>query len=384
MDTILTIVALVLIFSLLVFIHELGHFLAAKFVGVPVEEFALGFGRNLWKKEFRGTTYKLNLFPLGGYVQLEGEDRKGDSPQSFHKQPLRNKIIVFCAGVVMNLLLAIILFAGYLHISNYNTQIVNVVGFNFLGTEKVTSVYPIIIRALNADSALQNKVNVGEAITAIANRRFTDLTGFRAILGEYVGQTTNLTILNLEQGTERDIQVKLSSNADSILGVAIVPPKFGFYQIKYPVNLFSAIAHTYNMAAYQLPAVGGLISKSFQESDASYAAQSVSGIVGVSAVVNQLVITKEFLQLLNLTALVSVSLAVVNLLPLPILDGGQVLIAVIERSRRKKLSDTALNRLNIASFAFIVLLTLAVTLKDLWQFDVFNQIANFVRKVLSI
>lgn len=384
MSTIITILLLLIVFSLLVFVHELGHFLAAKLTKVPVEEFALGFGPKLWSKEFKGTLYRFNLIPLGGYVKLFGEeDRNLPSQNAFGNKRFREKFVVLIAGVFMNVLLAIALFAIYLPISNYRTQIVKIADFEFRGAV-TNSYFPIIITRVEQGSPADGKLSTDEAIIGLSGERIKDYEQFKSILAKNAGKSIPVEVINLKNSEISKVEVKLRTGTDGLLGIGVSLSQYPFYDIAYPNSITSAIWHTYNMAAYQVPAIGELISKSVRESDPSYAAQSVSGIIGVSAVVGELVAAEQFWQIVNLAALISLSLALVNLLPLPILDGGQILIAFIERIRRKKLGERTIGIVNSVSLVFIVALTIVISLKDLWQFNALGNIMESVRKVLGI
>ena len=113
-NIIITLVAFFVLISLLVFVHELGHFLAAKFFKVYVREFAIGFGKTVWSKQWRGTKYAVRLVPLGGFVELEGEVSTTDNPNAFRNKRAYQKIIILMAGVFMNIAFASILFAIFL------------------------------------------------------------------------------------------------------------------------------------------------------------------------------------------------------------------------------------------------------------------------------
>src|SRR5438105_4150320 len=118
MNFFLTVFFLLLNISILVFVHELGHFLAAKISGIPVQEFAIGFGPKIVSKTMGGTIYSLNLLPIGGFVQLEGET-EDLGPNSFRNKKFRYKAFVLLAGVTMNILLAIVLLAFFLNLNGY-------------------------------------------------------------------------------------------------------------------------------------------------------------------------------------------------------------------------------------------------------------------------
>lgn len=384
MSAVLTIILLVAVFCLLVFVHELGHFLAAKAVKIPVEEFALGFGPKLWSKRYKGTVYRLNIIPLGGYVKLFGEgDQSQADKNAFGNKRFREKFLVLVAGVCMNLILAALLFAIYLPASGFRTQVVKITDFNFL-LANTSAYYPVVVTLVEPGGPSASKLNVGDAIIGLGGERFSNYEQFKSILANNAGNSLLVETIDLVSGEISQKEVNLRKGTEALLGIGISLSQYEFYDLSYPASIVSALAHTYNMAAYQLPAISELIGRSLRESDPSYAAQSVSGVVGVSAVVGELVAAEQFLQIVNLSALISLSLALVNLLPLPILDGGQVVLAAVERLRRRKISERVLGFVNSASLIFIILLTVAITLKDLWQFNALGNIVESVRKVLGI
>lgn len=389
MTALLTIIALLLIFSIVVFIHEFGHFAAAKLSGVHVEEFSIGFGRKLFSKVYKGTDYQIRAIPLGGYVKLEGEertDKDGKSKDSsFQEKSFPIKFFVFIAGIVMNIILAIVVFTIYLPSIDYKVELVDLVDHSFAGTESVESLYPMVILDFAEESAAREAgLQIEDRIVQVEGEYFQSVEEFQDLLYQNRGSTVEIGVYNIEVKEVLYTSVDLPEKEEAIMGVSITYFDYPFYLIEYRNNIVSAIAHTYNMFTYQFPAIGSLINRSFEESDPSYAAQSVNGVVGVSAVVNAFIIQEQFLMLLNLVGLISISLALFNILPIPILDGGQIAISALESIRGRKFSTKVIEMINFGSFVFVIILTIAITLKDIWQFEVVQSLIDNVRKIFGI
>ena len=381
MTAILTTISLILIFGLLVFVHELGHFVAAKLVGVKVEEFSLGFGPKLVGIKRGETEYMIKYLPLGGYVKLEGEER--DANRGFHNRALWQKAVVLLAGVTMNVLLAVFLLALYLPGVDYSVQIVNLVEYDFVGAESVNRYYPIYVGEIQAGSAAAaNGINTGDLIVSVEGQKFSSEGEFKEVLAVNAGEIVQVDLF--KAGDTRITSIEAELDSEGKLGVAYAPPRYGLYVVNYPNNITAAISHTLNLFGYQVPAISSLVNRSIVESDPSHAGNSVSGFVGVSAAVNQFVEASDFIGLVNLAAVISISLALVNLLPLPILDGGQLLLVIIESGRGKRFSEESIGKVSIISFVVIMALSLLITIKDVVQFDVISSVLNSFRNGVGI
>jgi regulator of sigma E protease len=393
MEQIQTVIAVVIIFGLLVGIHELGHFLAAKLSGVHVEEFAIGFGPKLWQRNFRGTLYRINLLPFGGFVKLEG-DQPGDAPTegSFVSKPLRVKLFIFFAGVIMNVILAIVLYAFYLHLNNYIVGYQQISDFHFVGAEQASSAPAgIIVSNVQADSPATNKLESGDVISNINDTKIESSSQFLQALSDNQGKTVDLkvwrTVKDTAQISEIDVNVTLRNKQvdgdKPLLGISLNYADRGFFLLKYPTSALSALPHTWNMFWYQLSAIGKFIEQSVQQKSIQPLAEQVGSVVEVVDVINQIISVGLVIELINLTAIVSLTLAFFNLLPVPIFDGGQALIAVIEKIKGKPLKPETLNLIYLVSVVFLVILTVLLVIKDAIQIQLLNNVVNTIKGILG-
>lgn len=388
MTFILTILIFALIITILVSIHEFGHFAAAKLSGVAVQEFAIGFGPTIWKKHFRGTDYKFNIFPLGGYVQLEGET-DASNPHAFRNTKLKIKAFVLMAGIVMNLILAIFLLQIYLGNNGYRFAIPKLVDYQFTNTQFQQSFYPLIVSFVDPEGPSVGKFQENEAIIAANGIEFSSMNEFLQILKDNQNREVEFQFIDFQnfEISKRNIMLGSADENGSILKVGLVPydSQSGkkTYFLKYNEGLGAGSSMTYDAFIYQFKALGGIFSNAFSTGNYQEVSNSVGGLPAIGNQVGQLVEFQAYDVLIPLTALFSVNLAMFNILPFPALDGGQLLFAVIEKLRRKKFSDQFLNRINFAGFVLLMSLGLLVTLKDIIQLNWIGNIIEGVKNILG-
>ncbi len=313
--------------SVLILVHELGHFWAAKWFGVGVEEFGIGFPPKIWAKKIGETIYSLNWIFLGGFVKLYGEF--GDAgPKSFVTQAAGKKIIVIVAGVLMNFI------AGWLIMS----------AVFWLGAPPVI----MISQVLPGSPA------------AVAGLKSGDL-----VLG-YQGPDKLVEFVNSNRGKEIEIKVQRRSDTlnfkvtprletppgEGALGIALQGgglPRQGF--------LLGLSQGLINSAAI----VGAIFSGLYQ---IVLAPENIVGPVGIFDIA---VSTGQigWVYVLQLLALISLNLAVLNILPIPALDGGRLLFIIIEKIRGRAFTPYFETKANTFGFAFLITLIVIVTLKDI-------------------
>lgn len=469
MEFILTVFLFILILGFLIFIHELGHFTAAKLSGIPVIEFAIGFGPILIERHYKGTHYRLRALPLGGFVNLEGENSDKD-PNGFRNRSFPIKFFVLIAGIVMNFLTAIVLLAIFLGSRNNVFFVENFSEYNFSNVENQYSFYPIIIYDADTDYGWEgfsdelidtiveldgNKIeNVADFLEFIDNNRgeslnatflnidnleltesvikigdlpygylpsyvtnveptsrsygiieegerivginetfFTKRGDFLNALNENKGTTATFSFIS-ENGEIYTKDIELADVESSILEVEFVyddglaydamsDSKNDIYFIKYNSNILAPVSMTYDVSVYQLKSLGSMVSNSVSSGDFSEVSNAVGGPVSVGGVVGQVVDSGLYDTLIPLTAFISISLAVFNILPLPALDGGQIVLSFVETVRRKKISDEWVNRINLAGFAFIIILSILIFVKDIHQYNVVGDIIEKIRNIFG-
>jgi regulator of sigma E protease len=312
---------LLLILVPLVLFHEFGHFLMARLSGIKVLEFGLGFPpRAKVLGHDHETEYTLNYLPIGGFVRLEGEETASDDPRAFTNAPLAKQLIVLVAGVAMNLLMAFVLFF--------------VVAWAFNPV-----VEPTISSVVTGSPAAAVGLQAGDSLVSIDGRTHsvlefsgTDSTlAWRQDLLDHGGQTVDLVVADAS-GRQRTVAVTLRvpTGNEGALGVGIG----GFTLADAAGNPVAAVglAFTGTTRAVNL-IIGALVNIAQQfASNPTQGPAGVQGPVGIASDVGQVVSQPDALMLLLLMAAVlSANLALVNILPIPVLDGGKMVIMVVKR-----------------------------------------------------
>ncbi len=328
----------VLLFLILVIIHEFGHFIAAKLFKVKVNEFAVGFGPKLLAKKWGETTYKLNLIPLGGYCAMEGEDEESADDGAFcNKAPFKRFIIVV-AGAVFNLIFGLIIVAVILAGQS---------------TFTTTTVAKFHENAVSVNYGLQ----VGDVITHVDGRRM------------YTTNDLSYAFSGVENGTI-DMVVKRNGESVTLNGVqfdheeenGIDYIKVDFYVLAQEKNLGAFIGETFKTTFSYVRTIWFSL---IDLITGKYGLSAMSGPVGLTVAIGS--VAKQSLKnLLPIIALITVNLGVFNLLPLPALDGGRLVFILFEMIFRKKVPEKFEGVVHGIGFALLLILMLIVTAKDIW------------------
>jgi regulator of sigma E protease len=529
LNILITLFLSILVIGVLVFIHELGHFFVAKKSGVVVQEFAFGFGRKLFSKKYKGTDYRINLFPFGGYVKMLGDvdgssfvrieakatpkedkafalkllkENKLDPVKNsydeietffdsqkekldkesfervenyFYKDYIPNhpgnydniktykKIAIVSAGVVMNFLFGIILFYVYFAFTGQYTDLKKIgnpvffgaelsnppVLMNIYGTDNfspslvikadgklvnnfaeldslvkenynksiklelydfsvnkyiessyildgdgIKSSYDadyygkVQIAAVQADSFAQKSgILPGILVYEIAGEKTDNSTKLKSIVEANKGKTVEMKFINL-RGIDEKVTLALPNveNGKVVLGVSLsdtdesMKSLTEIMRVSYEKNsVYSGVLHSVNMAIYNFTAMGELINQSVKEKDITPVSSSVSSVFAISDIFYSFVKMGNFIEVINMSALVSITLAIMNILPIPLFDGGQLLFIAIEKIRGgKKLSSKTQERIGGTVFYILIGLSILIVIKDFIQFDWINRIINLI------
>lgn len=343
----LTIVAFVLIIGILVFVHELGHFTVAKLSGVRVEEFGMGFPPRLFKVKKGTTVYSINLIPFGGFVKLLGEEGESTAKDSFASKKSRVKLPIIAAGVIMNFILAgVLLSIGY----GIGMPPIRLNPDNLPG-KKVNTV--VVASVLDGSVAKSSGLKAGDQIVGFSSgEEFTDFTSVNK------GKTIDLN-LKTESGEEFSKKITLGEG-DYPLGVGLADlatVKMGFFDSIY-YGFKELFLTTYFVLQMLLVFLGQLFSK-FQLS------KDVAGPVGIFNITGQAV-EYGIVYVLQLAAILSINLGLVNFIPFPALDGGRALLIFLQGLFKKKIIKTEVeNIMNLVGFALIILLITTITVREL-------------------
>lgn len=348
----LTILIFVAILVILILIHEFGHFLVAKLTGVKVEEFAFGFPPRLFSIKKGDTRYSFNLIPLGGYVSLFGENEAIKSPGSYYSKSILQKIAIVGTGVLMNFLLAIVVLT---------------IGFTVGMTPLVSD--PATLSGQKTSQVMIADVAPNSPAAGIGLEPGNILEGFSAPsdLQEFTkthkGQTVDLKVWKNSQ--LETLPVKLADQ-DVALGVGVV----SVTKVKQslPQAFVTATVEVGRSIKTIFEVLWGIIKSLFTTGSAGEAGAGLVGPVGVyNFTASALKI--GWIYVLQLLAIISINLGIINILPFPALDGGKILFLALEGIfRRKVVRQEVENLIHTIGFIILIVLILAITFRDIFRF----------------
>lgn len=328
-------IKIIFLLGLLVFIHEGGHFIVAKLCRVKVNEFAIGFGKTIWKKQGKETVYELKLIPLGGFVRMEGEEERSDASGSFSKSSIPKRIAIVVAGGTVNIVFGLLvyffltIFCGTF-ITNQVESVIPNYSAQIVGIQENDKIIKInnkkIITKNDIDEILQ--ISNGEEITVLIERN-----------NEKIEYKTKPTQMQYDE-----------NNKIYILGVNLKKAENTFTnRIYYSFN--NTLKFTFSIVDNVKELIKGNVSK-----------EQLMGPVGISNVVSE---TKDIENYIYIIALISLSLGVTNLMPFPPLDGGKIVLLLIEWIRRKPLNEQIEGYIQICGFVLLIALSIFITYNDI-------------------
>lgn len=358
----------------LVLIHEFGHYFAAKRFNIKVLEFGFGIPPRAWGKKVGETIWSLNWLPFGGFVRLLGEDESDpevlDDKRSFARQAVWKKITVVVAGVVMNLLLAWVLFYIVLGAQGFKTKLPLLSDYKFAGINQ-TEETAIVVGNIAKDSPAEKAgLKDGDRVLAFNGAAVSDSDKFVADVKANAGKEVSLTIGDLQGETERVVTLIPRENppaGQGALGVSLGGLKTVNLSFDSPAQkVFAAPIYSYNLVGYSGKILGDMIGLSVKERDVAPVSNAVAGPVGITSVVGQILsIDKPLLPYLDFVAALSLNLAIVNVLPFPGLDGGRLLFLVIEAITRKKTHAVVEKYVHTIGLAVLLSLIILITISDI-------------------
>lgn len=335
----MTIIYAIFMFAVLIFIHELGHFLAAKSSDVRVNDFAIGMGPSIAKKKRGDTTYHIKALPIGGFCSMEGEDEESDDPRAFNNKSLGQKAFIVVAGPLMNLILAVLLM----------TIVVFVIG---TATTSFESVHP-------NSPAEKAGIRPGDRAIAVGEVEIRDWNHFIqeiSIQGGKLKEGEKLDITVDRQGENLTFPTGLKKHDDGRLIVGVTTKT----ERSIKTALVDGPKATWDMTRNMFSILKQLFT-------GGVSVNQLSGPVGIVYMVDQS--AKEgMMMFLYFMALISLNLAIFNLLPLPALDGGRLLFIIIRLFTGDRLSDRTEGFIHAAGLIFLLGLTLYVTWNDILRF----------------
>jgi regulator of sigma E protease len=371
--TIQSIITFIGILFLLVTVHEFGHFILAKLFKMRVDEFAFGFPPRLLSKKKGETTYSINLIPLGGYVKIFGENgldeeelkklSDHDRKRLFGNKPAWQRILVLCGGVAFNIVCAAILFTvAYMY------------GSNIFIEQKDLANYPaserkLLLVDINPKSSLtSSSISVGDSITSLSAEGET-LTGDNLSsysTSDFIQRHVNSQIfINFLKSDGEMGQVIAIAKPGIVDGKKILGAKFAdttYKKYSFGEAIIAGIDSTYEQVTYIFVSLGTLVHDMIYKG--AKVEDNLSGPIGLAVMTSK--VSKQGMdEILNFAGLLSLSLAVFNILPIPALDGGRIVFVLYEVFRRKKVNATTEQLFHGIGFLALLCLMVFVTYFDI-------------------
>ncbi len=340
-----TIIATILVFGLLVLVHELGHFITAKLTGMRVSEFAIGFGpKLLWKKSGE-TEYSVRAIPLGGFNKIDGMDPEEEQDErGFSRKPVWARAVVIAAGSLMNFVLPVLLFT---------------IVFFANGIETVSD-KPMIGALIPGKPAVQSGLSVGDKIVKVNG---APVGNWREVV-ETIRVAKDSLTLELVTVAGKPRTVTMIPEIDSKSGRALIGivPVIDKQKLSLAESISRAVSQTFAIAGKMLTGLGQMFT--------GKAEADIAGPIGVMKLTGEMA-QLGIVPLLQFAGFLSINLGLINLLPVPLLDGGHLITLLLEAIRRKPLSAKQIHYTQMVGIALLGTLMLFATFKDLIRLNLF-------------
>lgn len=333
----ITILGAVFVFGVIVMIHELGHFLTAKACGMRVDEFAIGIGPNVIQKQKGETLYSIRLLPLGGFNKIAGMDPSEDvGERGFNNKPVWQRFIVIAAGATFNFLLAIVIYFCI---------------FAFHGTT-VPSHEPVIGDTFAGNPAAEAGIQQGDRILTINGQSIQE---WKDITQSLQGHSNHVVSVTLDRKGEiiSTTVIPRESGDRAVIGIN---PLMDVKQYGIGESAVYAVTHTGSTIMEMLQGLWNIVT--------GHSKGDVAGPIGVAQMAGQ-VAQHGFISLLLFTALLSLNLGVINLLPIPVLDGGHLVLLILEGITGRKLPEKALQYIQMTGVGLLLLVFVYSTFQDI-------------------
>ncbi|HEX6604967.1 MAG TPA: RIP metalloprotease RseP [Sphingomicrobium sp.] len=366
----LILVAFVCALGPLVFFHELGHYLVARWFRVPAEVFSIGFGREIvgWTDR-QGTRWKVGWLPLGGYVKFVGDMGPASAPveesdippgvreRSFHLKPVWQRFLIVLAGPMANFLLAILIFAAF---------------FSFVGTPRDNIVGAIQPGSAAAASGIQP----GDRIISVADRETPTFTDIFGVVAVRPNETVDVKIER--GGAVREIQVRLGTDEiEDGTGTKFKRGLLGVYpttQVREPVSVIDAVPMA---VSYTVGLTRSIVDGLVQLVKGRVSPKQLGGPIKIAQIAGEGA-SQGPLAFVSLLALLSINLGFINLLPVPMLDGGHLFFYTVEAVRRRPVSAKTLDWAFRGGLAVILALLVFTTINDLGSLGLWDRLQRLI------
>ncbi len=364
-DFLRSVLSFIVVLGVLVFVHELGHYLAARWRGVHVEAFSIGFGQPLFSRTDRlGTVWKVAWIPLGGYVKLHGQERPEDvTPEdrakwipgrTFHEKSVGSRAIVVAAGPIANFLLAMVLFAA------------------LFATAGRPVVQPVIGDVIAGSAAAQAGLQAKDRIVAIDGKPIATFEDIQKIISVRPGQTMPIEVQR--DGADKTLSVTTESRTgkDGVaVGMLGIQGGLVTYQrVSLPAAIVGGVTQTWDVTAQTFQGLAQMLS-------GRRGTDELGGPLRIAQLSGQ-VVELGLASLVSFIAVLSVNLGLINLFPIPILDGGHLLFYAAEAIRGRPIPPRAQEYGFRAGLALLACLFVFATWNDLTHLGIFHWVAGLL------
>ncbi len=342
----------------LVLVHEWGHFIVAKKAGCKVEEFGFGFPPRIASKMWRGTLYSLNLLPIGGFVKIEGEnmDEAVVTPTSFASKSASWRIAILSAGVIMNLVFAALLLS-----------VESTVGAPTIATPdnraSLTNIMTYILDVAPESPAAHAGIMPYDRIVSYGSIQNPDISDIQTITQNQAGKEVALEV----DRAGKNIAVSITPRehppeGEGALGISL--SETGLLKSPWYMAPWEGIRRTALMTGAIVDQFASLLQKVFRQEQVG---QVLTGPIGI-AVYTQEAASLGLSHFLEFAAMISINLAIINILPLPALDGGRILFVLFEKLLGKRVPGKVEAYVHTAGFVLLIGLMIAITFKDVGRY----------------
>lgn len=362
----MSILTFLIILVLLIVSHEFGHFIVAKLNNIRVDEFSFGFPPNIFKKKIGETTYKINALPFGGYVKIYGQgeedDPDVDEKRSYNNKPHYIRAMVLLGGVVMNFILAWLL----LSIGLMSGLPSSVSGFGDVSSIKNAGV--TITSVIKDSPAEKSDLRAGDKIilletktdSTLLSSSFLEVESVQDFIARNEGEEIRIHINRAGQ----DLEILVTPEINQIEKKAMVGISLDMIgELKLPIHkaVWEGLKLTGNLFLATVESFYNLIKNSIL---GQASLSSLTGPIGLVGIVGE-AIDFGFVYLLSFIALISINLVVINLIPFPALDGGQLLFLLIEKIKGSKINPKVYSWINVIGMGILILLMIAISYHDI-------------------
>ena len=329
-------IKIIFLLGFLIFIHESGHFIVAKLCKVRVNEFAIGFGTTVWKKQGKETKYALRLIPLGGFISMEGEEQASDKEGSFSKASIPKRVAIVAAGALVNIIFGLAVY--FILVASSGVYVSNEVD-----------------STINGYVAEELGICSGDKIVEIDNKKIKNKKDIENVLKNNNGKIINVKVKRNDNLLEYN--TKLTEVKSKSTGISSY--YFGINFKKAEDTFINRIENGYIQTKEFSISILDNLKQLFT---GKVGVEQMTGPVGISEAVSK---TNNMFEFIYMLALISLSLGVTNLLPIPALDGGKIVLLAIEAIRRKPLSSKLEINIQLIGFSILIALSLYVTYNDI-------------------